>query len=1822
MTQKYFRYLFFFFCLYLYLYALRATAQVKPSDIAGLSLWFSADSLQQNNPPFVSSVFDLSGQLNHAIQATGAKQPIVVANALNGHSIVRFDGIDDFFQFNSINDIRTVFWVIKEDANASPNFRLLLGHSSNYDFYRSGASIWAGPNTNTNILSGETRLNKAIVDGVITPVPTLFSLISIVTTGNVSADNLSIDRNISDRVWDGDFAELIIYNQALSPAEVAQIESYIQQKYAPPVSLGPDKTVCSLPITLYAKQNHFKSYSWQDASTGDSLIVSAPGSYSLNTIDIFGNSSSDTINIQLDNSNYAVSLGNDTNLCAGEQLTLTAGLPHLTYLWSDGSSGNSIQASATGSYVVSVTNCLGNVSADTLNMVVSPLPFFNLGADRVFCYNGNKTLDPGNFSGASGYTFLWSDNSSDSSLIVSASGIFSVTITDSFSCSASDEVEITIDSSLFSISLGADLSLCSGNSIFLTNGAGSGLNYLWSDLSSNDSLVITATSGTANYWVEVSNSNLCVNNDTIQVTVNGVAPNLSFVSNNVCLGDTVFFSNLSTSSDSIVSRVWDFGDNNTSNLLSPHHLYSDTGIYRVSLTETTNIGCAASMIKDVQVFPHPVANFSLSGLLHPQQNILFVDQSNDLGYSISSWSWDFGDSASGNSNTSPLHYPFHIFQDTGFFVVRLIVQSEKGCIDTLTQLIQIKAAPSAPASIQPSDVQGLSLWLNADSIELSGSGQGVQKVIDLASGANPALQADTSKQPNLIASALNGHNLLRFDGADDYLQFNEVNTIRTVFWVLKEDANAIPGFRLLLGDATSYDFYRDNSFIWAGANVNANILSGETRLNSQLVNGQTTPMPTNYALLSLVTTANVEADNFTYDRLNAGRVWDGELAELVIYDQPLSSPDLVNIELYFKNKYAPPVDLGKDLVVCSFPFSLKANKNYFASYIWQDFTTADSIVITNPGAYSVSVTDIFGRISSDTIVVIQDVSKYSVHLGADVSLCEGKPLFLTAGPSHLTYLWSDSSTESVLQVDTSGIYAVTVQDCLGNISSDTIQVNFNALPVFDLGLDALICYDQDFKLRTQLSVSIPNYYRFKWNDGSIDSTLVPIKSGLYTLQVSDPIGCSFEDAIQVTIDSLLYPATLGNDTSFCSGNFIQLQQGAAVVQDYLWSDNSTASSLQVIQPLGLNYFYAVELTDAFGCKKRDSIYVDITGVAPFIGFSFDTMLCIGDSTHFLDESTAPLGDTISDWQWSFGDNQSSSIQSPSHLYALPGSYTVTLKISTTEGCSAVLTKQVNVRPFPIANFTNPSSCERNETPFTNTSNTFGNVVLSYAWNFGDPTSGNANASALKNPKHIFSSNDTFDISLIVTTVYGCADTVRKTIITKPSPHARVSDTIACEGYPVNLGDVSTYPFPQFALSRSWNFNDGSAVQNSTQQQPLTTISHLYPNAGNYFATLSILASNGCRDSIRKNIFIVSKPQANFSYTKNCLNEFTQFADKSTQDSSYQVDSIVSRIWKFDNSSISFLRNPTFRFTSTGVHTVQLIVRTLHGCSDTLVKTILVKALPQVSFTKSAAAGDPPLLVIFTNTSAPEVSTFQWNFGDGGTSILENPSHAYSDTGSFIVTLTAADSSGCSGSSSQSIFIKQAVIDIAVIGVSTSIDSENYLVVKADLQNKSTRIITSLELYSQVNGQSGLRENWTGILPINGYLAYRFVSATKVENASESSYVCVEALQPNSLNDYYPFDNEYCIGFGENAFSLANPYPNPTLDNIVFPFVLPEDGPVTIKLYDAKGVLALELNGQVFLKGLNQLQLDMTNYKSGIYALQLTYKEKSSFKRFVKLNRSN
>jgi hypothetical protein len=233
----------------------------------GLVMHLDANSIAGlTNGQIVTLWQDTSGSGNDATIGTGVvNNPTYVTNALNGLPVVRFGANNCYFTFPEIANIRTVFWVLKEDASATYN-RFLLGHSTAYDFHRGGFNFWDGYWSSANIRSGTTRLNGSVINGTSTVVPQAYSIVSLITTGNVKANQLTRDRTNTAASWNGDIAEVIVYNRALTDAEEKSVGVYLAQKYGISTTYQPSQAVL-----LYEGPNYS---AWLDGQVVELRTVS------------------------------------------------------------------------------------------------------------------------------------------------------------------------------------------------------------------------------------------------------------------------------------------------------------------------------------------------------------------------------------------------------------------------------------------------------------------------------------------------------------------------------------------------------------------------------------------------------------------------------------------------------------------------------------------------------------------------------------------------------------------------------------------------------------------------------------------------------------------------------------------------------------------------------------------------------------------------------------------------------------------------------------------------------------------------------------------------------------------------------------------------------------------------------------------------------------------------------------------------------------------------------------------------------------------------------------------------------------------------------------------------------------------------------------------------------------------------------------------------------------------------------------------------------------------------------------------------------------
>ncbi|MBT4760921.1 MAG: hypothetical protein HOO06_04410 [Bdellovibrionaceae bacterium] len=214
-----------------------------------LSLWLDtneAASIYQSaactspasNNDSVGCIKDKSGLDNHAVQSTSANMPVYKSSDFNGKPSIYFSGSSDkSLDFGTNSAIRTVFWVLKEDASNPGNTSFLLGDPSGAtsDFHRDSTlgPIFHSTNSSASVRGGTLNLNKTSIDGTVENMPTAESVLSLVTSGSVTASSFSQDRTscCGERTWGGSLAELIIFDRALNATEVGNVEDYLALKW-------------------------------------------------------------------------------------------------------------------------------------------------------------------------------------------------------------------------------------------------------------------------------------------------------------------------------------------------------------------------------------------------------------------------------------------------------------------------------------------------------------------------------------------------------------------------------------------------------------------------------------------------------------------------------------------------------------------------------------------------------------------------------------------------------------------------------------------------------------------------------------------------------------------------------------------------------------------------------------------------------------------------------------------------------------------------------------------------------------------------------------------------------------------------------------------------------------------------------------------------------------------------------------------------------------------------------------------------------------------------------------------------------------------------------------------------------------------------------------------------------------------------------------------------------------------------------------------------------------------------------------------------------
>jgi gliding motility-associated-like protein len=415
--------------------------------------------------------------------------------------------------------------------------------------------------------------------------------------------------------------------------------------------------------------------------------------------------------------------------------------------------------------------------------------------------------------------------------------------------------------------------------------------------------------------------------------------------------------------------------------------------------------------------------------------------------------------------------------------------------------------------------------------------------------------------------------------------------------------------------------------------------------------------------------------------------------------------------------------------------------------------------------------------------------------------------------------------------------------------------------------------------------------------------------------------------------------------------------------------------------------YTVTVSDG-GCNTNTTIVTILQPSAINLSISNPTTACKNVTTVL--SSTVFGGNPSYTYTWLPGFSNTSSVS-----VNLNSSTVYTLLVRDSSLCTKTATTSISISTL-TSNFNyNLNPC----TGAITTTNTSVNSTF-YNWDFGDGGTSNS-----VSPSHTYTNSGTYVISLIATNAAGCSDTITNSItVSNASQSIFTASTAVCDSA-VHLTNSSIG-----AASYLWDFGGNIT---STLSNPS---SHSYPGSGTYTISLITNPGSSCADTSRQTVTII----------KNVISQFSiGYSPCTTSISTANTSSFaVTYGWDFGDGFSSVSNNPSHNYATPGTYTVALIANPGTGCADTSYQQVTILGAPLASFT---FVKDPcSAVVTFSNTSINSTS-FQWDFGNGHTSNLNDPSFNFNHPGTYTVALTAQPGSGCSNTMLQTIAISYTAV---------------------------------------------------------------------------------------------------------------------------------------------------------------------------------------------------
>jgi len=1361
------------------------------------------------------------------------------------------------------------------------------------------------------------------------------------------------------------------------------------------------------------------TYSWNTGQTSQTISNVGGGTYNV-TVTGGGTGCIGTASVNIAaNPQIIVNTSPNNSISCATTATISAtasgGTGTLNYSWSNGASTPTTTVT-TGTYIVTVTDALGCTGTNTVSVTASNSTLLvSINQPPVLCNGATTTLNASASGGFGGYTYSWSNGAGTISTVVGA-GNYCVTVTDAGGCITSACVTVSQNPPL-TVTVSTPPTVCNGASTGVSAFPGGGqapYSYSWSTGQMSQSIIAAA----GNYTVTVTDAIGCTSSASVTISQ---------------------ASALNTAPTSVA--VTCFGGNNGSASANasggtPAYYYSwapyggsaatatglMAGVFTVTVTDA--IGCSNTATVTV------TQALAISATITVNNNVNCNGGNNGSatvnaagGTPSYFYSWvPYG----GNSQTA---------SNLGAGTFTVNITDIYGCAQTAqTTITQPPLLTGSVVSVTHVSCNGGS----NGSASVAGNGGTAGYTYSWAPGGASTATANNLSAGNYTATvtdALGCQTQINVSINQPAPLTASVNILNQVSCNGGSNGSASV---TAAGGTGPYTYSWNSSPVQTTATANnlnagtyiATVTDSKGCVVSSTGVTITQPAPitvtaTPASFISCNTTIVISAaasggtgayfyswsTGATTDSITVGT---GTYSVTVTDGNGCTAGSSVSVQASNSTLAASITQPPNLCNGASTTISVNPSGGFGSyTYLWGGGQTTQSI-IAGAGNYCVNVTDGGGCTTTACVTIIQN-QPIGVSIGTPQNVCPGGMATITAtgtgGQPAYSYLWNTGqTTQSIVQPP--GNYTVAISDVTGSSCSATATVTISQEPpiVLSLGQTNVSCFGgSNGTASVYASGGMPGY-TYNWTPfGGTNSVATNLGPATYTVMVTDMIGCIQNGVVTITQPASAVTASVSATNIQCfgqtNGTATAMGSGGTSPYFYYWSNNGASTS--TITGLGAGN-YTVTVADSTGCYTSGSVTVN---APPNIVLSYTSTAASCGAPNGNASVMASGGTGAFSYTWAPSGGNSATANNLG-----TGNYTVT--VTDNNNCQKQITVNVPATSsFVAASFSATTSCLNTLTAYTDLSSAGSDTIVSWLWDFGEPSSGASNISSLQNPSHTYSSAGTFTSSLIVTTQNGCADTIGVSVTVNPLPTVNFTWTPSCSGV-TTFSNSSTITGGSIT-NWSWNFGDpNSGASNiSNLQNP----SHNFALPGVYQVILTATSNNGCLGTLTQNITVPSIPTASYTVLNGCKNSPTLFIDSSN----VVGGTITNWSWDFgDGSALSSVQNPSHIYANNGTYTVTLIVTSNLGCQDTLSLPITIYPAAIANFSAPGIClGDSTQFTDQSSVSFGTINSWTWNFGDfSATSNLQNPVHTFAVPGIFYVSLSVTSSNGCIAGDTIPVFV--------------------------------------------------------------------------------------------------------------------------------------------------------------------------------------------------------